>query len=386
MKNSPAWLAAAVALGLSAAACAPGGGVGSSGANGPIRIAYLGILSGPNAVKGSTDAFELAIKQINAEGGINGRTVEYKKFDTDITPQGAARATSLALRYRPVALVGYSVTSGLKASILSIKGAGIPVLHNTLGSLTSAKNLKYDRAFRMGPTTTQYAEAANSYLIDTLGVKSFLMLHTEDAAPSEGARKVIDNARSKGIRTTERAVPPNVTDLTEPVLAARKADAIWEWGYATTDALVVKQAAQNNVKVPVMTFSVGSAVASGLLPAELATKNTLNVSNCGAAVLRTPESEKFVAAYTKAYGRSPADYLSPNNYDSMYLIKAAIEQAGSTDGAKVSDALRTITRDGACGTLKADDKNNMFQNVPVLSWEGGKPTLAKLEEKLPTDF
>jgi branched-chain amino acid transport system substrate-binding protein len=386
MKNSLGRLAATVVVGLTAVACAPGGGAVSSDSNGPIRIAYLGILTGPNAVKGSTHAFELAIKEINNDGGIDGRKIEYKEFDTDITPEGAIRATSLALRFQPVALVGYGVSSGLKASMLSIKGAGIPVLHNTLGSLTSAKNLDYDRAFRMGPTTTQYAEAANNYLIDDLDVQSLLMVNTEDAAPTEGADKVIENARKRGVKTTQRAVPPSVTDLTEPVLAARKTDAIWEWGYATTDALIVKQSAQNDVNLPVMTFNMGSAIVTGLLPPALATKNALNVSNCGASVLGTPESKKFVADYTAAYGVSPEDYLEPRNYDSVYLLKAAIEKAGSTDGAKMAAALKTITRDGACGTLKSDDKNNMYQNVPVLSWAGGKPALARLEEKLPTDF
>jgi branched-chain amino acid transport system substrate-binding protein len=374
------------ALLLAIAACAPGGGASADEGDGPIRIAYMGILSGPNATKGSTHAFELAVKEINAAGGIDGRQVEFEAFDTDITPEGAARATSLALRYKPAAIVGFGVSSGLKASMASIKGANIPVIHNTLGSLTSAKNLGSDLAFRLSPTTTQYAEAANDYLISERGAKSILMIHTEDAAPTEGAEKVVEDAKSKGVTVTVRAVPPAVTDLTEPILAASKADAIWEWGYAPTDALTVKQAAQNNVKVPIMTFTVGTAMLNGLIPTSLASDDILNVGNCGALVLDTPVAKEFVANYQKEYGVAPHDGLEPRNYEAAYLLKDAIEKAGSTEGPKIAEALRTVERDGICGKLQADDKGNLYRSVMVIKWGGGKPALAKVEENLASDF
>ncbi|HEY0687840.1 MAG TPA: ABC transporter substrate-binding protein [Kribbella sp.] len=379
-------LAGLAGMALAVAACAPGGGASAQTGDGPIRLAYMGILTGPNATKGSTHAFELAIKEINANGGIAGRQVEFQTFDTDITPEGAARATSLALRYKPAAIVGFGVSSGLKASMAAIKGANIPVIHNTLGSLTSAKNLGSDLVFRMSPTTTQYAHAANDYLIKDRGAKSILMIHTEDAAPTEGAAKVVEDAKSKNVSTTVRAVPPAVTDLTEPILAAAKADAIWEWGYAPTDALTVKQAAQNNVKVPIMTFTVGTAMLNGLIPLSLASDDVLSVANCGALVLDNPVAKDFVAKYEKEYGVPPHDGLEPRNYDSVYLLKAAIEKAGSTDGPKVGAALKQVSRDGVCGKLQADALGNFYRNVPIIQWGGGKAKLAKLEENVASDF
>lgn len=379
-------LAGLAGIVLVAGACAPGGGASADSGDGPIRLAYMGILTGANATKGSTHAFELAIKEINAAGGIDGRQVEFQAFDTDITPEGAARATSLALRYKPVAIVGFGVSSGLKASMASIKGANIPVIHNTLGSITSAKNLGSDLVFRMSPTTTQYAEAANDYLINDRGVKSILMIHTEDAAPTEGAEKIVEDAKSKNVTTIVRAVPPAVTDLTEPILAASKAEAIWEWGYGPTDALTVKQAAQNNVKVPIMTFSAGTAMLNGLIPTSLATDDVLSVANCGALVLDNPVAKEFVTKYEKEYGVAPHDGLEPRNFDSVYLLKDAIEKAGSTEGPKVAAALKQVTRDGVCGKLQADDKGNLYRNVPIIKWGGGKPALAKLEENLASDF
>jgi branched-chain amino acid transport system substrate-binding protein len=387
MKNSPVHLVAtSAAVALVLAACAPGGGSATGTSDGPIRIAYLNILSGPQAIQGQAYPLELATKEINDAGGINGRQIEFKAFDTGITPEGATKATSLALEYQPMAVIGYSVSSGLKASVPSLRAAGIPVLHDTLSSLTSAQSLGYDRAFRMTPTTTQLAEAANRYLIDELHVKSLLMLHTQDAGPSEGAEKVVASAQRAGARIVERAVPPSVTDLTEPILAARGLDAVWVWGYATTNALAIKQAAQNSVRLPIMTVGLEIAINNRLLPDNPATKDIYSVSRCGAPVRGTPKPKEFVADFTAAYGSTPGDSYIPNSYDGMYLLKAAIEKARSTDGAKVAEALKTVTLDGACGTVKADANNNMYHDVAVTSWVGAKSALAELVENLHTDF
>jgi branched-chain amino acid transport system substrate-binding protein len=384
--------AAALSVAMLAAACSSNGGGAGGGAtatSGPIRIAYLSILSGPNFVKGGDNAFKMAVEEINAAGGINGRQLEYKEFDTDITPQGAVNATNLAIQYDPTLIVGYGVSAGLKASISAINNAGLPVMHGTLASLTSPSSLGSQLTFRVGsPTTAQYAKAADDYLFQDQGVKSLMMINTQDSAPTEGAKYILDDAAARGVKTEHRAVSPTVTDMTEPILAAKSmnADAIWNWGYATTDALTVKTAAANGYTGKIMTFSAGTAARVGLIPASLLTDNITAVNACAPYVLDTDAAKKFVDAYKAKYGTALNDSVAAWQYDAVYLFKQAVEKAGSTDPKQVAQQLTTADYNGVCGELKTDSNHNLIHQVPIIKYTGGAPTLVKLQTNLDSPF
>ena len=380
-------LSVGLAATLLLAACGSSGGSGGEvGAGEPIRIAYMDILQGPNAVEGGDRALQLAVDEINAAGGISGHKLEVKAYNTDITPSGAVTATNLALRDNPTIMIGYGVSAGLKASIGAINQAGIPVLHRTLASLTSPTSLGSKLTFRIGPTTDSYAKAGDGHLFDTYGAKKILVLHTSDAAPTEGAAAIKKDAEAAGVQVVERSVPPTVTDLTEAVLAAKDVDAVWEWGYATTDALFVKQMQQNGIDKPINTFSVHSAARSGLIPQNLLTDKISYVSACGADTLQTPESQKFREAFADKYGPGATEPFQPTYYDAVYLLKAAVEKAGSTKPSDIAAALETIDYKGACGSFKADANHNMIHNVPVVNFVGGNPALVKNYENLESAF
>ena len=222
-----------LALVLLLSACGSGSPASQTvSGSGPIRIALMGIFSGANFTPGADNAFKLAIDEINSSGGIAGRQLEYKEFDTGITPQGAINATSLALQYTPSVFIGFSISAGLKASIDAVNSAGVPVIHNTLASLTSPKSLGSDLTFRMYASTAQFAAASDAYLMGTLAVKRLMIINTADSAPTEGAQYIQSDSDKNGVTTMHRSVSPTVTDLTEPVLAAKgmNAQAIWEWG------------------------------------------------------------------------------------------------------------------------------------------------------------
>jgi len=357
----------------------------SGGGDDTVKIAYMEILTGPNTVDGATHAIELAVADVNKEGGIDGRKVELKTFDTDVTPEAATRATDLALKWQPDVVIGYPITAGLLSSVGKLKAAGIPVIHNTVSNLTTTEKLKYDRAFRLVPTTSQYAKAANSFLFNDLGVKSFTMIYTQDAGSAAGAEAVMADAKSQGVSYDERAIAPDATDITEAILTARKTDAIWSWGLATSDALTIKQAAQYDIKKPIMSFSASLAISNGLVPASIPTDNLYEVPNCGVVVSDSPKAKSVMAEYKKKYGVDLEVGLHPRDYDAVQLVKAAIEKAGSTDGKAIADAIRDVQFDGICGKIAVDDHNNLQGEVSIVSLAGGKQSLAQKVE-VESDF
>jgi branched-chain amino acid transport system substrate-binding protein len=399
-KRSIAIAAGVAAIALLAAGCSSskgsGSGSGSSSAAGgstvasasgtPIRIAVMGILSGANAVKGYDNAFKMGVDEINASGGILGHPIEYKEFDTDITPQGAVNATNLAIDYKPSVIFGYGVSAGLKASVPAINAAGIPVIHGTLASLTSPDSLGSKLTFRLEPTTAQFAAAADKYLFTTQGVKSMVEINTQDSAPTEGATYIAADAKAAGVSLTQRAVSPTVTDLTEPVLAAKGKDAIWEWGYATTDALLVKTAAANGYTGQIMTFSAGAAARTGLLPVNLLSDKIHAVAACAPYASTDAAATKFDAAYKAKYSADPDDTTNAQLYDSLYLFKNAAIAAKSTDPAAIATQLSSVDYKGVCGEEKSDANHNLMHSVPILSFPGGKPTQVVLQDNLTSPF
>jgi branched-chain amino acid transport system substrate-binding protein len=393
MRKHKVVLAAAATAGVAmlAAACSSssgGGGTASSGSSEPIRIAFMSILSGPNYVKGAENGFTMAIDEINAAGGVNGRKLEWKGFDVDITVQGAVNATNLALQYKPDLFVGYGITAGLKASVPALNNLGVPVIHTTLASLGSPDQLGSQLTFRLSANTSQYAEASTKYLFDTKGVKSMLMANTETAAPVEGAKFVLEDATQAGVKTEHRSIAPTATDVTEPIIAAKSmnADAIWSWGFATTDALFIKGAAQNAYNGQIMTFSAGTAARAGLIPANLLTDKISQVAACAPLQSSTDQAKKYVAAYQTKFGTAVTDSVQSSLYDAVYIFKAAVEKAGSTDPAKVAAALAQTDYQGVCGPEKADQHHNLMHTVYILNFAGGTPQLAKQYDDLASPF
>jgi ABC-type branched-subunit amino acid transport system substrate-binding protein len=213
-----------------------------------------------------------------------------------------------------------------------------------------------------------------------------MVINTQDAAPTDGGATIITDAAANNVKTDHRAVPVTVTDVTEPILAAKgiNADAIWNWGYPTTDALTVKTAATNDFKGAIMTFSAGTAAEAGLIPGSLLTDKILSVAtNCAPSTLPTPAAKAYTTAYKKKFGTLPGLSAVTENYDALFIWKAAAQRAKSVVGTKVAAAIGKVSYAGVCGTEKADQFNNLLHSITVITFPSGKATLAKQETNVP---
>src|SRR5258708_28500385 len=92
----------------------------------PITIAFMSIQSGSYATPGRNNDINLVVKNINAQGGIDGHMVQYVAYDANITPQQAVTATQKALGTSPTAFVGYSVDDQVQATAHLLKQSKIP--------------------------------------------------------------------------------------------------------------------------------------------------------------------------------------------------------------------------------------------------------------------
>src|SRR5262245_19188040 len=139
----------------------------------PIRIGYLPALTGPSSSTGIgiNRGTELAVKEINAAGGIKGRQIELIVRDTQSDPTKAVNgATELTRRHKVQVMWGPLNSGEALAATPLIARDGVPQIHPCwVDALTDPK--KYPLAFRNAPTNQQIGGAANHYVVNILKVK-----------------------------------------------------------------------------------------------------------------------------------------------------------------------------------------------------------------------
>lgn len=283
-------------LGVALTACG-GGSAADSGSKGPIKIAWMGAETGENATKDRHYAIDLAVADINAKGGINGRKIEYKAYDAGLTPEKGVTAVKKALSEKPTAIVGLPVTAQVKATAPLIKQTGIPTLHNARSSTLGKLATENGHVFRYGPTEAMETQALVDYIVKKVKPKRVGLLASTNEASQEGARLVRQRLKAGGITDiVERKVSQTATDLTEAVLAMRGTQATITWSFPNINSLFLRQRRQYGLTAPQFDNNSGASVIGSSLnrPAELAGYNYATA--CDPDLLNTPEAKAYVSA------------------------------------------------------------------------------------------
>jgi branched-chain amino acid transport system substrate-binding protein len=153
--------AAAIAAGMSRPAIA---------AKEPIPIGYLPALTGPSSSTGIgiNRGIQLAVQEINAAGGVDGRQLELITRDTQSDPTKAVNAAAELTRGVKVSVVFGPVNSGESLAVVPLLArTKTPQVHPCwVDTLTDVQ--KYPMCFRNAPTNQQIGDAANRYVVDVL--------------------------------------------------------------------------------------------------------------------------------------------------------------------------------------------------------------------------
>jgi branched-chain amino acid transport system substrate-binding protein len=139
-------------------------------ANDPILIGYLPALTGPSSSTGVgiTRGLQLAVAEINAAGGINGRQIEIVSRDTQSDPTKAVNAAAELSNGQKVSVVFGPLNSGESLAVVPLLArSNMPEVHPCwVDSLADTQ--KYPMCFRNAPTNQQIGGAANRYVVEVL--------------------------------------------------------------------------------------------------------------------------------------------------------------------------------------------------------------------------
>jgi branched-chain amino acid transport system substrate-binding protein len=362
---------------LLAAACGSGSGKGGSGAHGlkgPIKLVGLWEIKGESAaaINDYQNGAQLAIEQITAAGGISGQQVTLDRVPLSVAdPQKATSQFLQGVDKKPAMLLGIPSATAVLAAKSQIDRAGIPLLATS----SSTSTIRYGAAggskwLWLLETFDGYKDqAAVKYATETLKASKIGLTGTSESYGTTNIADLTTALQAKSLQPfAVSKYDPTATDVTPTVLKMKGADAVITFAYPNPLAVQIKQFAQNGLTVPLIGSSSTNIAVQYKLVAGQVLKNVYSVVSCDptSGSKRQPAKD-FGTLYQQKYGTVPTD-LAADAYDAVWVAKAAIEKAGSTDPAAINAAMAqvSVTDKVVCsGVYKADGAHVMSHEVSI---------------------
>lgn len=341
-----------------------------------IKIGEYASLSGKEASLGqsSHQGTLLAIERINAAGGVLGKQLELIVEDTQSKAGESGTAVrKLISRDKVVAILGEVASSRSLEGAPIAQAAKVPMISpaSTNPQVTEVGDYIFRVCFIdpfQGPVMAKFA-------LNTLKAKRIAILSSSSSAYSVGLAKYFKEAfiAGGGQVVAEPKYQEGDKDFKAQLTAikATGVDAIFSPGYYNEGALIVKQARDLGITIPV--FGADSWEAEALM--ELGGKAVEGAYLCSHYSPQdpSPRVQEFVAAYKERWGSGFApDSNASLGYDSVLVLVDAIKRAGSTDRAKIRDSLAaTKNFPAVTGTITINEKRDASKNAVIVTVKNG---------------
>lgn len=333
------------------------GGTGNKGAE-KYYIGGIGPITGGAAVYGLhvKNAAELAVKEINAAGGINGIPIEFKFEDDEHNPEKAVNAYNTLKDWGMQILMG-AVTSGPSVAI-SEETKNDNMLQLTPSGSAPAI-VQYDNAFQVCFSDPNQGAASAAYIgTNGIATKVAVIYDGSDIYSSGIYEKFAEEAKNQNIEivAAETFTADSKSDFFVHLQKAKDngAELVFLPIYYQEATLILTQAAAMDFK-PIFFGCDGLDGILGVDNFDLTLAEDVMLLTPFAADAPDDATQKFVTDFVAAYGETPNQFAA-DAYDAIYILKAAIEKANVTPDMSVSkmgDALKAtmteITFDGLTG-------------------------------------
>ena len=338
----------------------------------PIKIGSVFAKTGAGAEENSPNyrMVKLAVKNINAQGGVLGRPLEIVEFDTLSTVLGARQAAFDAVRAGVVAVVGPSWSSQAMAMGTVLQEARIPMI----GATTTAPEVTGlgDFIFRVCYTDALQAKALARFAFDDLQARRVVVVTIAGDVYSEGLSDAFSQkyAALGGTVATQLRYLQNAMNFEEQVrvIGETSPDLVFVAGYTRDSGLLLKQARGAGLVMPFLGGDGWTALEHYpyLDPAK---GENYYVSHWHPD-LDSEASRAFVDLLHEEFGPGALGMIDAGNanaYDALGLVADSIRRAGSADPAAIRDALAaTENYPGVTGSITFKDSRDPHKPLVVL--------------------
>ncbi|ENU5850693.1 substrate-binding protein [Klebsiella pneumoniae] len=330
----------------------------------PIKIGIPVGLSGANSVIAPSvvQASELAVEEINSQGGVLGRQLRLEIADDGSGAQGAQRAyDSLVFQRKVDGIVAMETSAARNAGLPIVNRGRVPLIYTAFYEGRSCSPMMYINAW---VPEQQVAPVVDHFMAENEAKKFFLI--GSDYAFGRGMLQYTrEYVESKGGSVVGEAyLPMDGSDWTAIISQLRSAN---------PDALITSTAGgAPNVTLTRQLRAAGISIPYGNYALDEGTAKRMGDNAEGIYIvasylssLETDANKAFLEAIEKKFGSSaetPNEFSVPQ-YEAIYAYAAAVEKAGSTDSTAVIQALGEVTVEGPRGSVIMNKQHHASLNM-----------------------
>ncbi len=311
-------------------------------------------------------AFDLAVQQINAAGGVLGRPVETVTRDSTRDPAVAVEEARRMIEEDGVhALVGPNSSANSLPVVEQVAGpAGIPVISPSASSPLLTNAADSDFFFRTALSDSAQGPVLAQVTRD-LGFTNVGLVYRDDAW-GRGLYESFAAAWTGALRAV--VLPPGQTTFLPELreTASGGAEALVVLTFEAEAAVVVREAVESGLYGR---FMLGDALKSPALGAAAGDALAGAHGTAGAAAPESAALAEWDAAFVAEYGKPPEYAYVRETYDATIALALAAQAAGSVDGAAIRDRLRGVG--SGPGTVIAPTAAGVAEGLRILR-EGGE--------------
>src|SRR6266545_1495913 len=308
----------------------------------PVRIVGLVELSGTGATSGTNfdNGVKLAVKEINATGGILGRKIEYTSSDTQSAPQTAKALAQKAVDEGAYVVMGPVFSGSILVSMAETRRAEIPNFTGGEGAAITQQGNPY--IFRTSFTQATAMPKVARYIKDTVKAKTIAMVWVNNDFGKGGRDTMMKALEAQGIKVAaDISTDPGQVDFSGAVLKVKQsnADALFVYSNEEESARCLRELKKQGYDKPI----VGETVLTSQKVIELAGDAANGAVAHVGLTADAPDSgiRAFAGKFQKEHGYQP-DHNGLKGYTAMYVVKAVTERVGKLDPKAFADAMHGI--------------------------------------------
>jgi branched-chain amino acid transport system substrate-binding protein len=359
------------------AACAMAAATAGVFAQDTIKIANIVELSGGGATAGTNfkNGVELAVREINASGGILGKKIQTTTADTQSNAGVAKGLTQKAIDDDVFAIFGPVFSGSIMVSMAESRRAEVP--NFTGGEAATITEQGNPYVFRTSFTQATAMPKVARYISDQAKLKSIAVIYVNNDFGKGGMdaiRKALANSPTKIL--TEISTEPSQVDFSAAVLRAKQSNAEGVFVYSNEEesARLLRELRKQGWTKPI----IGETTLTGQKVIELAGEAANGaIAHVGLTVdAPVPAIRAFRAKFERDY-KSISDHNGMKGYSGVYVLKAAIEKAGKLDRKAVALAMKglkvnTDKYPGALMYTEFDNKGDLDRMSFMVEVKNGK--------------
>ena len=371
---------AVLGVALAVTGCAaPGGQAAASGkAAGPIKIVSISPQSGQVSSLGGWElkGVQLAVGEVNAAGGINGRKLVVSVMDDQGDPTVATNLARKAVSDGDVFVFGSGTSGNTLAMAPTLAAAKIPEITSGQSPKLATTGSKF--LFMNSPPSTINGESLTKYLVGTKAYKSIAMISNNGSYGKGEHDAFLAALSAKGVTpVADQVVTPDQKDFSSALtsIGQKKPQVLFIGAEEVESGLIAKQARQ---------LGITAIIAGGAPLGTPVYLNTAGVTVAEGTIVSTPylgndtdaQTIKFAAAYQKAYGQAP-EFHGAKAYDGAQIVIKALQATNGAGGAALAEAIRAVKYEGLVGSFAFDQAGIGVHATTIAVITNGKQIAVK---------